>query len=372
MSFGGAEKNIETLLKHFPAESDLFLVLLNPTIQYEIPSFVKVVHLHNALSRRNMLWFMVFLPLLVYRYLKICQRHKIKTSYSLLNRANLLNALCKRFNDSIRFIVSEHCPYDDILAQSTPVVRWFKIKTLRFINSNAYRTQVVSKGIAQELRETYGCTNQMELIYNPIDDNLIRKLAQTPENFTFDPLLRYWIHVGNFHVYKNHALLIHAFHQIRQANDRLLLIGSGVTLDETQQLVNQLKLNDQVIFLGQQRNPYYYMARSYCLLLTSELEGLSNVILEALCLGKPVISTDCPYGPREIMAPGSKPQAITEIEKTAVGFLVPNKNPEKFSQAMIRLIQEDEIVSYQHNALLRANDFVISKIVRQFNSLLSD
>lgn len=372
MSFGGAEKNIETLLKHFPAESDVFLVLLNPTIQYEIPSFVEVVHLHNAFSRRNMFWFLVFLPYLVFRYLKFCHHYQIQTSYSLLNRANLLNALCKRLNNSIRFIVSEHCPYDDILAQSHPIVRWFKIKILRFVNSNAYCTQVVSKGIALELSETYGCRNRMEQIYNPIDDRLIRQLAQTPEDFIFDPSLRYWIHVGNFHVYKNHALLIDAFYQFRRANDRLLLIGSGVTLDETKQLVNQLNLADQVIFLGQQRNPYYFIARSYCLLLTSELEGLSNVILEALCLGKPVISTDCPYGPREIMLPGSHPQAITEIEKTAVGFLVPNKNSEKFSEAMNRLVHEDEIVSFQKNALLRADDFVISKIVRQFRVLFSD
>lgn len=372
MGYGGAEKNIETLLKHFASDSKLFLVLLEPVIQYDIPPHVQIVPLHNTITRRHLVGFILFLPFLVYRYLKFCRQNQIRTSYSLLNKANLLNAVAYRWNNSIRFIVSEHCPYTDLFSQLPPITRWLKERILRFINSNAHCTQVVSNGIAHELREVYHCKNPMELIYNPIDEHRIRQQAGMEENFLFDSSLRYWIHVGNFHPYKNHRLLVDAFARMKEEQDRLLLIGSGSMLEDIKKRVNELGLNQQVLFLGQQKNPYYYIARSFCLVLTSELEGLSNVILEALCLGKPVISTDCPYGPREIMLPGSAPETGENIIQTPVGFLVPNKNPSKLSDAMIQMAKWSEISTFQKNALLRADDFMISKIAGKYQSLFSN
>lgn len=371
LSIGGAEKNVSVLVDSFSKDYVVFLILLEPGINYNIPRNVKVLNYYNLLSKRNFGAFFCFLPWYVFKLNKLCKKEKIDASYSLLNKANLLNSLTYIFaKKSTRFIVSEHCPYSNILDSTSGIFRWLKVKILRFVNSHANGTQVVSNGIANELKNLYHCTNQMTVIYNPIPIQQVVQLSMVVPPFKFNLKIRYWIHIGNFHRYKNHLSLIRAFHDAQLTEDHLILIGSGEMLSECQQLVKTLNMSDRISFLGQQSNPFQYLNQAYCLVLCSSFEGLSNVIIEALALSKPVISYDCPFGPREIMAPKSSPSKINVLEKTNVGYLVPTENHELLTQAILLMSNSPDYKSFCLKASVIAKNFDQEKIVNSFKHYL--
>ena len=112
----------------------------------------------------------------------------------------------------------------------------------------------------------------------------------------------YILYVGRFYAEKNLKFLINAFSVFHKKNSsfKLLLIGDG---DEKVELIEQAKLLnilDSVVFHKPTSNPFAYMKKAKLIVLTSFSESLSNVVLEAVCLGKTVVSTPC-SGPEEIL-----------------------------------------------------------------------
>ena len=81
---------------------------------------------------------------------------------------------------------------------------------------------------------------------------------------------------------------------------RLLMLGDGPLRGQLQHLIDEAGLNDRIQLLGFQENPYKYYARSRLFVLSSYVEGLPNVLVEAMACGCAVVSTDCPTGPREL------------------------------------------------------------------------
>lgn len=161
----------------------------------------------------------------------------------------------------------------------------------------------VSKGIALELSRMPDFNKHLvETIYNPFNFGLIQEKsfigdkAGLPEN--------YIITVSTLTERKRIERVIKTLPEIiaSQKNIKLLILGEGHLRDELATLVNSLALTEQVVFLGFQSNPYFYIANARLLMLTSDSEGLPTVIIEALALGTPVVSTDCPTGPNEILS----------------------------------------------------------------------
>lgn len=113
-----------------------------------------------------------------------------------------------------------------------------------------------------------------------------------------------------------------------------MIIGKG---DEayTKQLKESIKnkgLNNRIIFLGHMNNPFPLIAKSNGIILCSESEGFPNILVESLCLGVPVIATDCVSGPREILCAEGYAQAW--IYKTSYGILIPVNDPISLSKAI--------------------------------------
>jgi glycosyltransferase involved in cell wall biosynthesis len=104
---------------------------------------------------------------------------------------------------------------------------------------------------------------------------------------------------------KDFGTLIRAFGHVRQTRSaRLLILGEGPDRPALEALVNQLDLRDDVVMPGFVENPYAYMSRASLYVLSSRWEGLPTVLIEALYCGPPIIATDCPSGPREILSDG--------------------------------------------------------------------
>jgi len=106
------------------------------------------------------------------------------------------------------------------------------------------------------------------------------------------------LHVGRFMPQKRHDLLLDAFKQAGLAHKLVLLTEPTALLTS---LINESGLEKQVLVAGFRRNPYPWMRAAEMLVLSSDREGMPNVLVEALICGTRVVSTDCPSGPREIL-----------------------------------------------------------------------
>ncbi len=157
----------------------------------------------------------------------------------------------------------------------------------------------VSKGIAYDLQEVVKIRpKSLEVIYNPLDIEMIQTLAEEKNDFKMkEP---YIVHLGRLEYVKRHDLLLEAFKQTKLAS-KLVLIGEGTMRVKIEKDIVALGLEDRVVLVGMKTNPYPILKNAKLLVLTSEYEGLSMAILEALALETAVVSVDAPFGPREIL-----------------------------------------------------------------------
>ena len=183
-----------------------------------------------------------------------------------------------------------------------------KAKTSKFFRRASYSLQkrfnnklnliTVSKGIEKDLLEFGLDPADVQTIYNPFDFDEIKLKAEAYKIDEQD----YIIHVGRFSSGKRHDVLIQAYQQ-SNIKQKLLLLGDddNKTGRNVRQLVAVLGLQDKVIFKGFNPNPYPYIKNAKALVLSSDFEGFGMVLVEALALDTPVVSTNCPSGPNEIL-----------------------------------------------------------------------
>lgn len=182
----------------------------------------------------------------------------------------------------------------------------------------------VSKGVEKDFINTFGEITPTIAIHNPIDKDYILKLSDA-----FVPDYQdYIIHVGSFKEAKRHDVLLKAYAQTNQSLP-LLLLGKGKLKDETEQLVSELNLQDKVVFLGFNENPFPFIKHAKFKVLTSDWEGFALVIAESLVLGTPVISTDCQSGPSELL-PENNLMPMRDIDAISEKLSLAMDNPSQF------------------------------------------
>ena len=158
----------------------------------------------------------------------------------------------------------------------------------------------VSDGVASDLRDQLLLRgNRIERIYNPFDFDDIRNRATAPAPRPAGP---YVIHVGRFAAQKRHDVLLDAWARLAVPHTLVLLTAPDPRLTR---MIDARGLASRVNVAGFQANPYPWIGGAALLVLSSDYEGLPNVLIEALALGVPVVSTDCPSGPREILGPAA-------------------------------------------------------------------
>lgn len=156
----------------------------------------------------------------------------------------------------------------------------------------------VSKGIASDLIDkVHVKPRSIRTIYNPLDFEHITALAEKLNPFADED---YIIHVGRVTESKRHDILLKAYART-QLKQKLLILGDGPLLTDIKRLASQLDISNRVIFAGFHENPYPIIKGAKLTVLSSDYEGLPTALIESLILNVPVVSTDCPSGPSEIM-----------------------------------------------------------------------
>lgn len=241
---------------------------------------------------------------------------------------------------------------------------WGRVHTLMISISLAltcrFADQIaaVSAGAAADTaRLAWLPKERIEVLHNPIPQRSHpspEALAKAEVLWGSSSTLRI-LTVGSLKDQKNHSLLLRAFSCVRRPNSRLMLLGQGKNEGALRALAAQLGLADRVILPGFQPDPTPFYASADLFVLSSDYEGFGNVIVEALAQGLPVVSTDCPSGPREILAGGRW------------GTLVPVGDADALAAAIERAVDTD----HDHVALrLRAADFLPQNAARRYLDLL--
>jgi len=168
------------------------------------------------------------------------------------------------------------------------------------------------------------------------------------------------VSIGSFNIQKDFFTVIKAFAIIKDKfkNAELMLIGDGPLKNKVKEYTNKLKVSSSIFFLGWKNNVFPYLKNSDIFVYSSYYEGFGYVILEALSVGVPIIATNTPYGPSEI------------LENGKCGILVPIGDYQKMASEIIRLIKDEKLrKKYSRLGYRRAKYFSEEKMLKKYKNL---
>jgi len=213
-----------------------------------------------------------------------------------------------------------------------PLERWVTRNSFGKLYPYADNLLMISKGSADDLTAYTGFPRErITVVPAPvIPASLLTETRPRPDHPWFQPgEVPVILGVGKLAPGKDYMTLIRAFALVRKVKEcRLVIIGKGKQENELRALAESLRVGDDVDLPGFQANAYDFMAHAALFVHTSLLEGLGFVIIEALALGTPVVATDCPSGPREILQDGK------------YGPLVPVQDHVKLAEAMLATLNQ--------------------------------
>ena len=350
---GGAERVMVNLARGFYDQGinvDLVLAKAEGPYLSEVPAGVRVIDLHSSRV-------LFSLPGLV-RYLR---RERPQSILSAMDHANIVAIWARKLSGvPCRVIVSVHNTLSRTTAHSSNLRVRLIPNLIRIFYPWADDIVTVSNGVADDFASTIGLQRErIKVIYNPVI---------TPELFekAREPLDHPWfaagqppvvLSVGRLTKQKDYPTLIRAFALVRRKYPaRLMILGEGEERAKLEALAQELGLQDDISLPGFVDNPYAYMARAAVFVLSSAWEGLPTVLIEAMAVGRPVIATDCPSGPAEI------------LENGKWGKLVPVGDVEALAEAIAHKISSP----MQKSRLDVCERFRMDKVIAQYIYVLTE
>lgn len=184
------------------------------------------------------------------------------------------------------------------------------------LSGRADQFVAVSEGVAASVVDRFGVDrDRVSVLHNPVPVSEIQQQARQPVDHRWigSSDVRVILSVGRLERQKDFKTMLRAFRRVhdQQPDTRAIIIGRGSRREELERLADRLGVADAVSFPGYVDNPYGYMAGASVLAMSSVYEGLPTVLIEALACGCPVVSTDCPSGPREILENGHYGPLVT-------------------------------------------------------------
>jgi len=299
---------------------DLLIGRIDP--EYQFPD-VTGINLLN-LNRRNVRG--MFFPLV--QYFRSVKPDVVFSAEDHLNTIVLLAAIFSRSKAKISGS-SRVTPFDTY--SNVPLTkRWFLKHITRTVMWRADALTCVSKDMVEQYRSVFNSPPHV-CVYNIVDDS--RSRLRMTEKVEHEWLLHkdcpVLIAAGRLAPWKGFADLIRAVGVLSpRKRVRLMILGDGPLRSELDALIVELGLSDVVSLMGYVENPLKYFIRADVFVLSSYVEGLPNVLVEAMMCGCTPVSTDCPTGPSEVLQNGK------------YGYLVPVRDPVAMAAGIERALDE--------------------------------
>ena len=354
---GGTERNVINLINNISNKYSPTLLLGKKE-----GDFVSNVKNAKIISLNANSSFMMLVGLI--RYLK---RESPNIFVSAFPRINIISILAKMLSGSkTKIIITEHSVFSFLpIIAKTFFRRLFAMVFMsyfaKFFYPKADGVICVSGGIYDDLLKIVRNIKNASVIYNPIIDDKIYNLSneKVNEEWFYEKTTPIIIAVGRLVECKDYPTLLEAFSILLQNRKaKLVILGRGPEKDYLLKLSENLKISKQVQFMGFKENPYKYMKNASVFVLSSSQEGFGNVIVEAMACGVPVISTDCPTGPAEI------------IEDKKNGLLVRVGDYEDLAKKILYVLDNPEVAkNLSINGEKRAKDFLISSSVASYENV---
>lgn len=357
---GGSERVLLNLLKGLDRKDfSITLVLYERVFDFTLPEDIDVEIL-NIYASRNFFKLTAGFILKTASLVRAIRKNRPDVLFSLISSTNVTVTLAKLLSGvKCKLVVSEHThPSVNLCNEIYGGITKYLVKKLY---PKADRVIAVSDGIRRDLvKDFHTPETKIDVIYNPVDIEEIKMLSgEKVEHPWFNDPIPLIMTVGRLTRQKGYPYLLRAFSIVRESrNCRLIFIGEGEDRKKLEAMSEELGIKADTDFLGFQKNPFKYMAKASIFVLSSLFEGFGNVIVEAMALGLPVISTDCLSGPSEI------------IEDKKNGILVPVKDEKALALAILHVLSDDMLSrELGNNAVQRASDFSIEKIVKKYREV---
>jgi glycosyltransferase involved in cell wall biosynthesis len=304
--------------------------------------------------------------LAIYSLRKYIESQKPHCMISMQYYANVVAIMARMISDQrVKVIVSERLALTPALLSGgfkTIVKNAATLILMKIIYRYADAIVFNSHDSEENFQKIMGNSPKSFVISNPvIDDEIVEKSSEEIEHRWFkykgEPIV---IGVGRLTRQKGFETLIKAFKIVNsEIPSKLVILGEGREKEELEDLVREFDLKERVWMPGFVENPYKYIARSDVFVLSSKYEGLPNALIEALALGIPCISTDCPSGPKEILLDGE------------CGLLVPVGDHQSMADAILKYLKDSKFArSLLSKAKKSLDRFSVEKVTEQFLSLI--
>ena len=356
---GGAEKHMLRVANHLDRERfRVSVALVKPEGEFEpaLATDVKKFHLNPKVKGSTTLRAVRSIGPLR----RVIEGERPDLIFSVIDLVNLLNVYAARGVEPRPKIVLGVQTPPSIAYDSWHPVSKLILNLMPRMYPSADAVVALSKGVAEDLAALSPRTRERTtVIPNAGVERDVRELAREslPAGERPDgPLI---VACGRLKPLKGFAHLIDALAEVRKtAPAHLWIVGEGEHRAELERKIERLGLRACVRLLGFRQNPYRYMAAADVFVLSSLFEGFGNVIVEAMACGAPVVATDCPYGPREIIRDGEN------------GLLVEPANAASLARAVLRVLGDAELKRrLAASGLERARDFEAKSIADAYGEL---
>jgi glycosyltransferase involved in cell wall biosynthesis len=358
---GGAERNVINFLRRLDKNKyDITLVLAEKKGVFlgDVPYHVRIISLESAFS------FIIFIKII-----NFFKKEKPDIFVSTFARFNLINLLAKIFSgQKFVFIIMEQTTPSKLFLTTRKFFRkiiayFFLPHLIRFFYPKAQAIVCVSEGVRKDLYDFSGIKSGARVIYNPVLEEKIFELAREETNCKWfsKNSLPVILAVGRLVKAKNYDLLLKAFSLILEKKpSNLVIVGEGSEKNNLIKLCRRLGISKNVCFLGFQKNPYKFLAKSSVFAVSSVREGFSNAIIEAMACSCPVVAAKCP-GPEEI------------IKDSVSGILFPVGNEKFLAESVLKILNNPVLsINLSEAGKLRAQFFTVEKSIKEYEKLFDE
>ncbi|WP_336406668.1 glycosyltransferase [Haloarcula litorea] len=356
LSVGGAEQVTVTIVNGLVTrgyEVDLLVSRLQGELRSELSELVTVVELPP--SRTPVLGVAAHLPAIV-TYLR---RSEPAVLFPQLAHPSVVCLAINRYMDvDTAIIPTHHSAFGEGTNGTTKDVVVNRLVPRLY--PAADRIVAVSRGVGDSIVDRTPVESEdLSVLHNPVDVAAIRESAQEPvdHEFIMDDDTDVILFVGRHARQKDLGIWLRAFEQVHNQvpSARAVIVGKGPHREELLTTIDERGLSDVVSVPGFVQNPYKYMNQADVFLLSSRYEGLPTVLIEALAVGCPVVSTDCPSGPREILDDGD------------YGRLVPVSDSAGLADAVVETLADP---GGSERLRDRANDFAPNAVLDEYERFI--